>query len=84
MTMNLFIHGLFNRSRDNVVSIESWLQAGQLRGQSSSPSRVKNFLFPVSSRPALGSTQPSIQRVSGTLSSGVKRPGREADHSTSS
>jgi hypothetical protein len=33
------------------------------------------------SRPALGSTQPPIQRVVGDLSPGVKRPGREADHS---
>jgi len=31
-------------------------------------------------RPALGPTQPSIQWVSGTLSLGVKWPGREADH----
>jgi hypothetical protein len=32
-------------------------------------------------RPALGSTQPPIQWVPGALSPGVKRPGREADHS---
>jgi hypothetical protein len=31
-------------------------------------------------RPALGSTKPLIQWVSGALSLGVKRPGREADH----
>jgi hypothetical protein len=31
---------------------------------------------------ALGSTQPPIQWVQGALSPGVKRPGREADHST--
>jgi hypothetical protein len=30
---------------------------------------------------ALGPTQPSIQWVPGALSLGVKRPGREADHS---
>jgi hypothetical protein len=34
-----------------------------------------------SSRTALGSIQPPIQWVPGTLSLGVKRPGREADHS---
>jgi hypothetical protein len=46
------------------------------------------FEFPVgsrisfkSSRPALGSTQLPIQWVPGTLSPGVKRQGREADHS---
>jgi hypothetical protein len=31
--------------------------------------------------PALGSTQPPIQWLSGALSPGVKRTGREADHS---
>jgi hypothetical protein len=33
------------------------------------------------SRTALGPTQPPIQWVSGALSLGVKRPGREADRS---
>jgi hypothetical protein len=36
----------------------------------------------MSSRPALGSTQPPIQWVPGSLSSGVKRQEREADHSS--
>jgi hypothetical protein len=35
----------------------------------------------MSSRPALGPTQPPIQWVPGFLSPGVKRTGREADHS---
>jgi hypothetical protein len=39
------------------------------------------FLFTTASRPALGPTQPPIQWVPGALSLGVKRPGREADHS---
>jgi hypothetical protein len=38
------------------------------------------FLFTTSSRPALGSTQPPIQWVSGILFLVVKCPGREADH----
>jgi hypothetical protein len=43
------------------------------------------FLFAIAvSRPALGPTQPPVQWVSGTLSPGVKRPEREADHSPSS
>jgi hypothetical protein len=58
-----------------------WLQAGQSRNQSSSPGRVKNFLFFTSSRPTLGSTQPPIQRVPGALSLAMKQPGHEADHS---
>jgi hypothetical protein len=64
------------RSRYN-----GWLRARRPRGRSSSPSTVKNFLFSTSSRPALASTQPPIQWVPGTLSPGIKRPGREADHS---
>jgi hypothetical protein len=40
----------------------------------------KNFQFSISSKPALGPTQPPIQWVLGNLSPGVKRPGREADH----
>jgi hypothetical protein len=35
----------------------------------------------MSSRPALGPTQPPIRWVPGVLSQGVKRPGREADQS---
>jgi hypothetical protein len=35
----------------------------------------------MSSRPALGSTQPPIQWVPEALSLGVKQLGREADHS---
>jgi hypothetical protein len=39
------------------------------------------FPFSKSPRPALESTQPPIQWVPGALSSGIKRPGREADDS---
>jgi hypothetical protein len=41
--------------------------------------RVLHFLM--SSRPALGSTQPPIQGVPGALFPGVKRPWRETHHS---
>jgi hypothetical protein len=50
-------------------------------GRSSSPGRVKNFLFSTSSRPTLGSTQPPIQWVPGALSLEVKQSGLEAEHS---
>jgi hypothetical protein len=39
------------------------------------------IFFTTASRTALGPTQPPIQWVPGALSLGVKRPGREADHS---
>jgi hypothetical protein len=39
------------------------------------------FLFTTAFRPALGLTQPPIQWVLGALSVGVKRQGRETDHS---
>jgi hypothetical protein len=42
------------------------------------------FLFTTATRTALGPTQPPMQWVPGALSLGVKRPGREADHSTPS
>jgi hypothetical protein len=42
---------------------------------------VGSRIFSTPSRPTLGSAQPPIQWVQGALSPGVKRPGREADHS---
>jgi hypothetical protein len=39
------------------------------------------FLFTTGSRTALGPNQPHLQWVPGALYLGVKRPGREADHS---
>jgi hypothetical protein len=39
------------------------------------------FLFITASRTAQGPTQPPIKWVPGALSLGVRRPGREADHS---
>jgi hypothetical protein len=48
------------------------------------PGGLGIFLFTSASRPDLGPTQPPIQWVPEALSLGVKRPGREADHSSPS
>jgi hypothetical protein len=55
-----------------------WIQAGRPRDRSSSPGSVKNYLFLISSAPALGPTKLPIQWISGALSPGVKRQEREA------
>jgi hypothetical protein len=58
-----------------------WLRTGRPRGRILRLGGGKNFDFHVSSRPALGPTQPPIEWVSGALSPGTKQPGREADNS---
>jgi hypothetical protein len=63
---------LLHQSRDSVVGTATG------SGLDDSPGRIKNFLFSNLSRPALGTP---IERVPGALSLGVKRTGREADHS---
>jgi hypothetical protein len=71
---------VYKTSRGSTVGIATGYGRGRPRGRSSSPGKVKNVLFSISSRPAPGPTQPPIQSVKGTLSPGVKRLGREADH----
>jgi hypothetical protein len=67
--------------RDSTFNI-LWLATSYgLEGRGSVPGRGKIFLFSIASSPVLGPTQPTIQWVSRSLSSGLKRPGREADHS---
>jgi hypothetical protein len=63
-------------TKDIILVWCDWLRAGQSRGRSSSPIRVKNVYFSISSRPSLVPIQPHIQWVAG-----VKRQGLEADHS---
>jgi hypothetical protein len=55
-------------------------RARRPRGRSSSSDRVKNFLFSMSFRPALGPTQPPIEWVPGAVSPEVKRLRREDNH----
>jgi hypothetical protein len=65
--------------KDSAVCIATGYMLEDRGVGSSSPGRVKNFLFSTFFRPALGPTQ----WVLGTLFPGVKREGREADHSSS-
>jgi hypothetical protein len=67
------------RSQDGSVSTVTWLRAG--RSGFDSRQGLGIFLFTTASRPAMGPTQPPIQWVTGVFSPGIKRPGREADHS---
>jgi hypothetical protein len=73
---------VLNETQAQTSLYSDWLRVGQPRGRISSPVRVKSFTFSTSSRRALGSTQPPIQRIPGALSPRVKRPGLEVDHST--
>jgi hypothetical protein len=66
-------------SRDNADGIATGNGLRRQRGGSSNPSKVKNFLFSMSSRLVLGPAQPPIQWVPVALSPRVKRPGHEAD-----
>jgi hypothetical protein len=63
------------KSRDSVINMATGYGLDDRDGG-------KNFLFSTSSRPTLELTQPPIQSVPGALSPGVKRQGREADHSS--
>jgi hypothetical protein len=66
------------RSQDSSVGIATGYGLDDQVGGNSSPGKAKNFHFSISSRPALGSTQPPIKWVPG-----VKRQWLEADHSPS-
>jgi hypothetical protein len=48
---------------DDISRYSDWLRAGWTRGRSSSPDRVKNSNFSISSRLTLGSTQPPIHII---------------------
>jgi hypothetical protein len=61
--------------RINEQGYSDWLRAGHPMGRISSPCRVNNFLFSTFSRPAMGPTQPLIQRVAVNLSPRVNRQG---------
>jgi hypothetical protein len=72
---------LWNRSRVSSVGVATGygLRAG--RPEFDSRLMQTSFIFFTASRPALGPTKPHIQWVPVALSLGVKRSGRETDHS---
>jgi hypothetical protein len=67
-------------SQDSVFGIATGYGLDDRRVGSSSPGRVKNFLFSTLSRLALRLTQPPIQLIERVPSPRVKRQEREADH----
>jgi hypothetical protein len=69
------------KSRDSVVGIAIGYGLDDRRVGVRVPVGSRIFCSQTSSRPALGPTQPPIQGVPRALSSGVKRPWREFDHS---
>jgi hypothetical protein len=68
--------GLFVYPDSSVDMAKSY----ELDSRGSNPSRSM-FLYSTTSRPALGTTHLLTKSVPGALSPGLKRPGREADHS---
>jgi hypothetical protein len=67
------------RSLDSSVGIATGTRAGRSEFDSR---HGKIFLYSTASRPALEPIEPRIQWVLGAISSEVKRPGREADHTS--
>jgi hypothetical protein len=71
-------------SRDSSVGIALGYKLDDRGFRFRFPAGLGNFLITTASRTALGPIQPPIKWVSGAVSLEVKRPGREADHSSPS
>jgi hypothetical protein len=69
------------KCRDSAVGIATGYGLDDRGVRVRVPVGARIFTSPRRHRPALGPTQPPIQWVRESLSPGVKRPGREADHS---
>jgi hypothetical protein len=74
----MFFCLLCHCSRDGSVGMATGYSLG---GRGSIPGKGKISLHSTASRLVLGPTQSPIQWIPGVLFPGVKRPGREADHS---
>jgi hypothetical protein len=77
---NVIIILNFNKLNRYSSVVWSWATGWMIEGFESRQG-LGIFLFATVYRPALEPTQPPIQWVPGALSLGVKRPGRESDHS---
>jgi hypothetical protein len=75
----LFFHYILSMSRGSSVGIATAYGLDDRRV--AVRVLIGSRIFSISSRQALGPTQPPIQWVPGVLSPGVKRQGREAHHS---
>jgi hypothetical protein len=85
---NTSLHGVTTRKMTRIFNARFFLRdssVGIARGSGvlgfDSRRELRIFLFTIASRTALGPTQPPIQCKPEALSLGVKRKGREADHS---
>jgi hypothetical protein len=78
---SLYLCPFINQEPGQPSRYSDWLRAERLGFRGSIPAELEISLFSTAPKPALESTQPPIQWVPEALSPGVKRPGREADHS---
>jgi hypothetical protein len=84
---HIHLHNVVITYRDSYTFAQSVQRLGYGLLDSQDESRFdsrqwqQNFLFFITFRPALGCSQPPIQSVPGAISPGVRRKGREADHS---
>ena len=76
ISISIYIYTIHN-SRSAVQAIRTTIQAERPRNHGSAPGWLgggKIFLFPKTSRPALGPTRPFIQRIQNALPPRAKRP----------
>jgi hypothetical protein len=70
------------KSRDSSVRIALGYGLDDWGSRVRSPGRLGIFLFTTASRTSLGPSQLPVQWIPGAITLGVKRPGREADHTS--
>jgi hypothetical protein len=80
----LHVINVYIYSRDSSVGIATGYGLDDRGWGVRFPARDGNFYLLHRVQNGSGPTQPPVQWVQGALSSGVKRPGREADHSSPS